>query len=97
METIKLNVGKSSTIVLTSLASAGYLWTFQIDNEQIVSVSEDRSPTTSGDVKAGSSFPEKFLVTALKPGTAKLIFVQKRSWEQNKAAISTLIFTVIVS
>lgn len=95
METIKLNTGKSSIISLPSLATAGYLWSFQVDRKDIVSVGQDQSASVSENIKAGESFPEKFRVHGLKAGTAKLVFSQKRSWEQN--AISTLIFTVIVS
>lgn len=95
METIKLNTGKSSIVNLPSLATAGYLWSFQVDRKDIVSVSEDKSTSPSENTKAGESFPEKFRVQALKPGVAKLVFSQKRSWEQN--SIATLIFSVIVS
>lgn len=96
MEIIKLSTGKSSIITLKSLATAGYLWSFQLDRKDVVSVSEEKSETTS-HLKAGESLPEKFRLQGLKPGTAKLIFIKKRSWEQNTAAISTLIFSVVVS
>lgn len=97
METIKLNTGKSSIISLPSLAAAGYLWSFRVDRKDVISISEDRSISSAKNVKPGQSFPEKFRVQALKPGTAKLIFTQKRSWEQNTAAVSTLIFSVVVA
>lgn len=95
METIKLNIGKSSIVSLPSLATAGYLWSFQIDRKDIVSVSEDKSTSAAENPKPGENFPEKFRVQALKPGLAKLVFSPKRSWEQN--SIATLIFSVIVS
>jgi len=97
METIEIKVGKSSTISLPSLATAGYLWIFEVDRKGIVSVSEDRSTSTANPLKAGESLPEKFLIKALQPGTVKVVFSQKRSWEQNKAAVAILIFTIIVS
>ncbi len=97
MEVIKLNVGKSSIISLKSLATSGYLWSFKLDRDDIVSVAEDRDTVVSGSIKAGENFSEKFRVTALKRGSAKLTFTQKRNWEQNTAAISTLIFTAVVS
>lgn len=97
METIEIKVGKSSTISLPSLATAGYLWIFEVDRKGIVSVSEDRSTSTSNPLKAGESLPEKFLIKALQPGTVKVVFSQKRSWEQNKPAVAILIFTIIVS
>lgn len=99
METIGIKVGKSSTISLPSLATAGYLWIFEVDRKGIVSVSEDRSTSTStsNPLKAGESLPEKFLIKALQPGTVKVVFSQKRSWEQNKPAVAILIFTIIVS
>ncbi|MVN20507.1 protease inhibitor I42 family protein [Mucilaginibacter arboris] len=97
METIRLNAGKSSIVSLKSLASAGYMWSYQVDRKDIISVSEERTDAPSGRLKAGESLAEKFRVQGLKPGTAKLIFSQKRSWEQNTTAISTLIFSVIVS
>ncbi len=97
METIEIKVGKSSTISLPSLATAGYLWIFEVDRKGIVSVSEDRSTSTANPLKAGESLPEKFLIKALQPGTVKVVFSQKRSWEQNKPAVAILIFTIIVS
>ncbi len=97
METIEIKVGKSSTISLPSLATAGYLWIFEVDRKGIVSVSEDRSTSTSNPLKAGESLSEKFLIKALQPGTVKVVFSQKRSWEQNKPAVAILIFTIIVS
>ena len=97
METIKIKVGKSSIITLKSLAAAGYLWSYEVEKKDVVSVSEDRLATASGKAKPGESFPERFSFRALKPGTAKVVFSQKRSWEQNKAAIAIQIFTVIVS
>jgi len=97
METIKINVGKSSIITLKSLATSGYLWSFHIDHKEIISVSEERSAVPAGTLKGGESLSEKFRIQGIKPGTTKLIFIQKRSWEQDKAALSTLIFSVTVS
>lgn len=97
METIQLDVGKSSIIRLPSLAMSGYNWSFQVDQKTVIEVAEDRTVAAAENLKAGENLPKKFRVTALKPGTAKLIFSQKRSWEQDTAAISTLIFRVIVS
>jgi predicted secreted protein len=97
METIRIDTGKSSIIKLPSLAMAGYVWNFEVDGKEIISVSEDRSTSTEKDVRAGESLAERFLVRAIKPGTAKVVFSQKRSWEQNNTALSINIFTVIVS
>lgn len=97
METIKINVGKSSILTLKSLATSGYLWSYRIEPKEVISVSEERSAMPSGHLKGGESLSEKFRIQGIKPGIAKLIFIQKRSWEQDKAAISTLIFSVIVS
>ncbi|MEX8547351.1 MAG: protease inhibitor I42 family protein [Mucilaginibacter sp.] len=97
METIHINTGKSSTINLPSLAMAGYVWNFEVEGKEIISVSEDRSTSLSENLKAGESMAEKFIVQALQPGTAKIVFSQKRSWEQNNTALSIHIFTVIVS
>jgi predicted secreted protein len=97
METIKINVGKSSIITLKSLATSGYLWSFSIDHKEIIAVSEERHAAPQGTLRGGESLSEKFKIQGIKPGKAKLIFIQKRSWEQDKAAISTLIFSVVVS
>ncbi len=97
METIKLSTGKSSIVTLKSLATSGYLWSYQVDRKDIISVSEEKSNPPSGSLKYGENLPEKFRIQGLKPGTAKVVFSQKRSWEQNTAAIATLIFSVIVA
>lgn len=95
METIKIKVGKSSIITLKSLAAAGYLWGFQVNRKDIILVSEEKPSAPQGNLRAGESIAEKFRIQGLKAGTARLIFTQKRSWEQNQA-VSTLIFSVIV-
>lgn len=82
---------------MTSLAMAGYLWQFEIDRQDIISVSEERSAPTDRNLRPGESLTEKFLVLAINPGTAKIVFSQKRSWEQNNMALAIQIFTVIVS
>ena len=97
METIQIDAGKSSTISLPSLAMAGYLWNFEVDRKEIVSVSEDRPTSNNAGLKAGESVAEKFLVRGLQPGAAKIVFVQKRSWEQNNTALAIQIYTVVVA
>ena len=97
METIHINTGKSSTINLPSLAMAGYVWNFEVEGKEIISVSKDRSTALNTNLKAGESIGEKFTIQALQPGTAKIVFSQKRSWEQNNTALSIHIYTVVVS
>lgn len=97
METIHIDTGKSSVISMTSLAMAGYMWHFEIDRQDIISVSEERSASTDINLRAGESLAEKFLVRAINSGTAKIVFSQKRSWEQNNMALAIQIFTVIVA
>lgn len=96
METIHINTGKSSTISLPSLAMAGYVWNFEVDGNEIISVSEDLPTAANTDLKAGESMAEKFTIQALQPGTAKIVFSQKRSWEQTQTALAIHIFTVVV-
>ncbi|WP_419801626.1 protease inhibitor I42 family protein [Mucilaginibacter sp.] len=97
MEIIQLKVGKNSIISLPGLAMSGYLWRFQADRQDVVSVMAYQDNTSPKNLKAGETLPSKFKVEALKPGSAKIVFTQKRSWETDIAARATLVFMVMVS
>ena len=97
MEILKLKAGKNSILSLESMATAGYTWSFDTDRPDVITVSAAPPSASANKLLPGESLKEQFLIKAIKVGRAKLVFIQKRSWELEKAAISTLVFYVAVS
>ncbi len=83
MEKITLNVGNSVTLKFKSLATAGYMWDYEIDRSGVVSIVSEGTTNTS-NLAAGQSLDEVFDIAASKPGTVQLIFRQRRSWQRDK-------------
>ncbi len=89
MEQISLKTSERTSVTLKSLGSAGYRWSFTVDDPQVVSVErqlvrhkpeEEHSPTFSAD--------EVFLLTGQNPGETVVHFSQSRSFEPSKPPIA---------
>ncbi len=89
MEQISLKKSEHASVTLKSLGSAGYRWSFTVDDPQVVSVErqlvrhkpeEEHSPTFSAD--------EVFLLTGQNPGETVVHFSQSRSFEPSKPPIA---------
>lgn len=85
MEEIKLNIGESTRIICKGLGTAGYLWNYNIDHENLISISKDLVMPSSSKKLSGSSADEVFTITANKKGVVNIYFFQKRSWEEKPA------------
>ena len=82
METITLRVGENHILALPGLGSAGYQWTLQSADSEIVSVEEM--------LRAGAYYPagsgsltQRFELIALTPGKTRILFHQARSFAPN--------------
>jgi predicted secreted protein len=84
METITLNVGGSTTLKFKSLATAGYVWDYELDNTGIIYVTPEGT-TKSSLLAAGQSLDEVFGIEASAPGIVHVTFRQRRSWQKDKA------------
>ena len=82
METITLNVGNSTTLKFKSLATAGYVWDYELDKPGIVYVTPEGAAQTS-NIPTGQSLDEVFDIEASAPGTVHLTFRQRRSWQKD--------------
>ena len=89
MEQISLRKSEHTSVTLKGLGSAGYRWSFTVDDPQVVSVErqllqhkpeEEHSPTFSAD--------EVFLLTGQKPGETMVHFSQSRSFEPSKPPVA---------
>ena len=84
METEILAVNDFFEVVLKGKATSGYLWQYEISDEEMISVVEQQQPVPANNtMMPGSSVDEVFRVTALKKGEAKLRFFLSRSWESD--------------
>jgi len=90
MEEIELKTSEHAAVTLKSLGSAGYRWSFTVDDPRVVKVEkivkqqkpgEGHSPTWSQD--------EEFLITGEKAGETVVRFRQSRSFEQSKPPVAT--------
>ena len=86
---IELKVGEVYKLNLSSLGTAGYVWTYTVEgsNQVVVAIEKAESPRST-DVgrlfPVGSSVNEVFTISALKPGFVTIQFIQHRPWEGNQ-------------
>jgi predicted secreted protein len=95
METIDLKVGKSITLKFKSLATAGYIWDFEMDRPGIVSITPEGT-TQPSDTPTGQSLDEVFDIAASSPGRVKIIFRQQRSWQKDQPPHAAKEYTIDV-
>jgi inhibitor of cysteine peptidase len=78
---LKLAVGESRELSLTSLGTAGFVWTYELESDDgIVRLSRRRGrPEEAGPI--GRSTPERLMIQATAPGHAVIRMQQARPWE----------------
>ena len=81
VETITIHLGKSTTVSLKSLATAGYSWQFETDNAGIISVEQIENKNDVGRMPMGASLDEIFKIYGMSVGISELSFHQRRIWE----------------
>lgn len=90
--TIELRVGEVHKLKLPGLGTAGYVWTFAIEDCNLIAVTagktERSQPANSGELSSvGSSVDESFTILALKPGRTNVHFAQRRPWEGEQTSL----------
>jgi len=84
-----LKTGESATITLPGLGTAGYRWSFTVDDPRLVLVERRVAERQPGDPPPSRSVDEQFVVTGLNAGETVVRFSQARSFEPSKPPIAT--------
>lgn len=99
---LDLRVGEERSLILPGLATAGYEWSYELHGarEAISLKKQWASGGTDGDLPGtapvGSAKDEVFTVGGLSPGTATIVFNQRRRWEKGVPPLHTRVVTVRV-
>lgn len=101
MEPKDVKINASFFITLPGKGTSGLLWDYKIENEDLVKIervdyAEDLFKG-SPQPAVGSSIPEVFKVTGVKPGTTKIYFEQRRPWEKTSPPVDKKDFEVTVT
>ena len=99
MEQQILQIKKDSTTLIKfkSLSTAGYVWNYSIDDSLVVKIEKkDTEFPAMPPKRVGDSGLEVFAVTGLKKGTAKIVFEQKRPWNNGGGPVKIKNYTVRV-
>ncbi len=97
IDAIKLATGKSTSITLKGLATAGFEWNYTSDNKNCIKVTRKFSISEKpGQKNIGASADEIFTITGLKKGTVNIRFFQQRGWEKNSDPINEKKVKIIV-
>jgi predicted secreted protein len=89
MEEIELRKGERSIVTLKGLGSAGYRWSFTVDDPRIVRVEHIAVTKKPGDFPPSHSLDEQFAITGRVTGETVVRFSLARPFEQAKPPIAT--------
>jgi predicted secreted protein len=94
---LKLSVGETRELILASLGTAGFVWSYGLeDNDGILRLTRRRGDPEKAD-PVGRSTTERLLITATAPGRARIRMHQARPWESGVAPRASLAINVEVS
>ncbi len=99
---VNIKPGETYTLVLKSLPSEGYGWTFETlgDKEAVSASFAKQAAPAAADPNVpkfvGASVDQKFLIKGLNPGTATIHLVERRPWEKDKPPADERSLRVIV-
>jgi predicted secreted protein len=96
---ITLKVGETYTLRLASLATAGYVWSYAIEGDNLLSMVSGRAlPSQNNELStAGSSGDELLTLLALQPGQTRLHLTQHRPWETQQPLLKDFTIQVDIS
>jgi inhibitor of cysteine peptidase len=81
-EAIELAVGAETTIALSANPSTGYRWEVsQAESSNLSAVSVSDAGFAPGGGRIGASGMSRWQIKGLRPGSATVVFVYRRSWE----------------
>jgi predicted secreted protein len=80
---VTVPVGTTEQFQLPGFGTSGYQWFFQIDDDRVARVVRaSRGPEPGDRLRVGDSVDEVFIVEALNPGTATVLFELARPWNR---------------
>ena len=89
MGKIELRRHERSIVTLKGLGSAGYRWSFTVDDPRIVDVEYIAVTNKPGDLPPTHSLDEQFAITGKMTGETVVRFRQGRVFEPSKPPIAT--------
>lgn len=94
--TLQLKVGEMVTLTLPGLATAGYLWRYEIAQPDTAVIDVAKVDERSESMVVGSSSSEAITIRAIQPGCARLRLVQQRSWEWDQPPLNEHSIEIVV-
>ena len=94
VELISFKLNGYYILDLVGMASAGYSWTYSIDNENIVKISSRYIAPSDNNV--GGVGIERFTLIGVQRGLCTIEFRQSRSWEKDRQPLSVRKFLISV-
>jgi predicted secreted protein len=91
-KTISLKVGEQSTIDVSALFSAGYVWQLNRTYDNTITLCENVVVEPSALIGAPAIY--RITIRAINPGQTTFALENKRPWE--KEAIEKIVYTIIV-
>ena len=79
----KIKVGESLVHSLEGNPSTGYSWQYEVSNPDNVAISSEMTDENKDMMVIGAPVKMNFTITGKKIGETKIIFVYKRTWENN--------------
>lgn len=79
----KLKIGESLVRSLEGNPSTGYSWQYEVSNPDNVAISSEMTDENKDMMVIGAPVKMNFTITGKKIGETKIIFVYKRTWENN--------------
>jgi predicted secreted protein len=84
IDVLKLHVGDDHTVRFAGLGTAGYRWTHRVEGDDgVADVGAGALLAGQGTDAVGASADETFVIRALRPGVARVLFAQRRPWERD--------------
>lgn len=90
-----IDKSKSISIEFDSNPSTGYIWSYELLGEDILTVTKDEFQGTSNEEILGSSGKQIYEIEGINEGTESIIFRYKRLWEETEYD-QTWIYTIEV-
>lgn len=83
------------TILLEANATTGYSWVLAAEGEAVTVTEEEYKADEAADDAVGVGGVQPYLVKAVKPGDAKLIFTYAQAWEPEAIANQLMLFLTV--
>jgi predicted secreted protein len=97
-DVLNLRVGDEHPVRLKGLGTAGYRWGAVVEGDEGVADVADAGVAELPNRRIGTSADELFTIRALRPGTTRVRFAQRRPWEADDVpAVEEHVFEIRVT